>query len=87
MRAGDALIWRGEQNYSLICVIFVWLLLGYLRTKRGFLALHFLMIWILFILQSRLEKLYGGKAYVGLRIPDADSGSRQTIDMVLVTKG
>lgn len=35
----------------------------------------------------RLEKLYGGKAYVGLRIPDADSGSRQNIDLVLVSKG
>ncbi|XP_058206446.1 uncharacterized protein LOC131319966 [Rhododendron vialii] len=41
----------------------------------------------LFSVAARLEKLYGGKAYVGLRIPDADSGSRQTIDMVLVTKG
>ncbi|XAR52072.1 hypothetical protein NMG60_11019966 [Bertholletia excelsa] len=35
---------------------------------------------------ARLEKLYGGKVYVGLRIPDADTGSRQDIDMVLVTK-
>ncbi|KAG5559052.1 hypothetical protein RHGRI_008839 [Rhododendron griersonianum] len=41
----------------------------------------------LFSVAARLEKLYGGKAYIGLRIPDADSGSRQTIDMVLVTKG
>ena len=36
---------------------------------------------------GRLEKLYGGKAFVGLRIPDADTGLRQSIDMVLVTKG
>jgi len=36
---------------------------------------------------DRLEKLYGGKVYVGLRIPDADTGSRQNIDMVLVNKG
>ncbi|GMY06914.1 Plasma membrane isoform 1 [Fagus crenata] len=41
----------------------------------------------LFSVADRLEKLYGGKAYVGLRIPDADTGSRQNIDMVLVTKG
>ncbi|KAJ4827666.1 hypothetical protein Tsubulata_017676 [Turnera subulata] len=40
----------------------------------------------LFLVANRLEKLYGGKAYVGLRIPDADTGSRQNIDMVLVTK-
>ncbi|GLT76659.1 hypothetical protein SLA2020_483080 [Shorea laevis] len=40
----------------------------------------------LFAVANRLEKLYGGKAYVGLRIPDPDTGSRQTIDLVLVTK-
>ncbi|CAN6995627.1 unnamed protein product [Brassica oleracea var. botrytis] len=32
-------------------------------------------------------KLHGGKAYVGLRIPDADTSSRQDVDLVLVTKG
>ncbi|KAL1208046.1 hypothetical protein V5N11_008192 [Cardamine amara subsp. amara] len=41
----------------------------------------------LFSVGHRLEKLYGGKAYVGLRIPDADTASRQDIDVVLVTKG
>ncbi|WCJ27773.1 hypothetical protein M5689_009498 [Euphorbia peplus] len=41
----------------------------------------------LFTVSERLEKLYGGKVYVGLRIPDADTGSRQDIHMVLVTKG
>ncbi|KAK4572195.1 hypothetical protein RGQ29_030570 [Quercus rubra] len=41
----------------------------------------------LFSVANRLEKLYGGKVYVGLRIPDADSGSRQNIDMVHVNKG
>ncbi|KAJ7949896.1 NERD domain-containing protein [Quillaja saponaria] len=41
----------------------------------------------LFLVADRLEKLYGGKAYVGLRIPDADTGSRQSIDVVLITKG
>lgn len=41
----------------------------------------------LFAVADRLEKLYGGKAYVGLRIPDADTGSRRNIDIVLVTKG
>ncbi|OAY41769.1 uncharacterized protein LOC110623389 [Manihot esculenta] len=41
----------------------------------------------LFNVANRLEKLYGGKAYVGLRIPDADTGSRQNVDIVLVTKG
>ncbi|XVF30527.1 hypothetical protein REPUB_Repub16aG0065700 [Reevesia pubescens] len=41
----------------------------------------------IFSVANRLEKLYGGKLYVGLHIPDADTGSRQNIDMVLVTKG
>ncbi|XP_059625088.1 uncharacterized protein LOC132268278 [Cornus florida] len=41
----------------------------------------------LFSVADRLEKLHGGKVYIGLRIPDADTGSRQNIDMVLVTKG
>eukprot|EP00258_Populus_trichocarpa_P022727 XP_024438746.1 uncharacterized protein LOC112323752 [Populus trichocarpa] len=41
----------------------------------------------LFNVANKLEKLYGGKVYVGLRIPDADTGSRQNIDIVLVTKG
>ncbi|CAA7411026.1 unnamed protein product [Spirodela intermedia] len=39
-----------------------------------------------FLVADRFEKVYGGKAYVGLRIPDADSGSRQSIDAVLVTE-
>ncbi|KAL0700957.1 hypothetical protein Bca4012_057079 [Brassica carinata] len=42
---------------------------------------------VLFSVAHRLEKLYGGKAYVGLRIPDADTASRQDIDLVLLTKG
>ncbi|XP_054815182.1 uncharacterized protein LOC129315488 [Prosopis cineraria] len=41
----------------------------------------------LFSVADRLKKLYGGNVYLGLRIPDADSGSRQSIDIVLVTKG
>ncbi|XP_050225987.1 uncharacterized protein LOC126675391 [Mercurialis annua] len=41
----------------------------------------------LFNVATRLEKLYGGKVYVGLRIPDADTGSRQNVDLVLVTTG
>ncbi|XP_047338155.1 uncharacterized protein LOC124941839 [Impatiens glandulifera] len=40
-----------------------------------------------FSVAQRLEKLYGGKTYIGLRIPDADTGSHRDIDMVLVTKG
>ncbi|KAK4362781.1 hypothetical protein RND71_018022 [Anisodus tanguticus] len=40
----------------------------------------------LFTVAERLEKLYGGKAHVGLQIPDHDSASRQSIDLVLVTK-
>ncbi|CAN6842239.1 unnamed protein product [Brassica oleracea] len=40
----------------------------------------------LFSVAHRLEKLYGGKSYVGLRIPDADTASRQDIDLVLLTK-
>ncbi|KAG2701202.1 hypothetical protein I3760_06G033800 [Carya illinoinensis] len=41
----------------------------------------------LFGVANRFEKLYGGKVYVGLRIPDADTGSRQNVEMVLVTEG
>jgi hypothetical protein len=40
----------------------------------------------LFSVADRLEKIYGGKAYVGLRIPDADVCSRRDIDIVLVRK-
>ncbi|TYG75809.1 hypothetical protein ES288_D03G062400v1 [Gossypium darwinii] len=39
-----------------------------------------------FSVANRLEKLYGGKVYVGLHIPDVNTGSRQNIDIVLVTK-
>lgn len=39
----------------------------------------------IFLVANRLERIYGGKVYVGLRIPDPDTGSRQNIDMVLVT--
>ncbi|KAJ3681695.1 hypothetical protein LUZ60_014268 [Juncus effusus] len=39
-----------------------------------------------FAVASRLEKLYGGKCFVGLRIPDPDSVTRQHIDLVLVTE-
>ncbi|KAK1415082.1 hypothetical protein QVD17_30853 [Tagetes erecta] len=41
----------------------------------------------LFAVAHRLQTLYGGKAYVGLRIPDPDTASRQSIDLVHVTKG
>ncbi|KAL4574708.1 hypothetical protein LXL04_021544 [Taraxacum kok-saghyz] len=40
----------------------------------------------LFAVAARLEAMYGGKAYVGLRIPDPDTASRQHIDLVLLTK-
>ncbi|KAG0496833.1 hypothetical protein HPP92_001524 [Vanilla planifolia] len=39
-----------------------------------------------FIVADRLEKIYGGKAYVGLRIPDPETSSRQHIDVVLAAK-
>ncbi|PIN23522.1 hypothetical protein CDL12_03770 [Handroanthus impetiginosus] len=40
----------------------------------------------LFAVAKRLEKLYpGSKVYVGLRIPDPDTASRQNVDLVLVT--
>ncbi|KAJ8761696.1 hypothetical protein K2173_004472 [Erythroxylum novogranatense] len=38
----------------------------------------------IFNVANRLEKLYGGKVYIGLRIPDADTGSRQNVDIVVV---
>ncbi|ONK71952.1 uncharacterized protein A4U43_C04F14090 [Asparagus officinalis] len=39
-----------------------------------------------FAVARRLEKSHGGKAYVGLRIPDPDTSSRKHIEIVLVTK-
>lgn len=47
--------------------------------------IKFVRFWI-FNFLCRLEKVYGGKVFAGLRIPDADSASPQTIDLVLVTK-
>lgn len=44
---------------------------------------------VLFTVADRLEKVYGGKAYVGLQIPDPDAATRtrrQNMDIVLVTK-
>lgn len=41
---------------------------------------------VLFSVAERLKKLYGANVYVGLRIPDADTASRQSIDIVLLTK-
>ncbi|XP_076926035.1 uncharacterized protein LOC143589065 [Bidens hawaiensis] len=40
----------------------------------------------LFTVADRLQTLYRGKAYVGLRIPDPDTASPQHIDLVHVTK-
>ncbi|CAH9123336.1 unnamed protein product [Cuscuta epithymum] len=40
----------------------------------------------LFSVARQLERLYCGKVFVGLQIPDADSGSRRSIDLVLVTQ-
>ncbi|KAL6642624.1 hypothetical protein ACP70R_020805 [Stipagrostis hirtigluma subsp. patula] len=39
-----------------------------------------------FAVAARLEKLYAGRCFVGLRIPDPDAGARQHVDVVLVTK-
>ncbi|XP_057820432.2 uncharacterized protein LOC131033275 [Cryptomeria japonica] len=39
-----------------------------------------------FMVGSRLEKLYGGRVFYALRIPDEGSGTRQSIDIVLLTK-
>lgn len=41
---------------------------------------------VAFAVANRLEKIYGGRAFVGLRIPDRETGSRQHIDVVVVTK-
>lgn len=47
-----------------------------------------MVFWFFFLLlMCRIEKLYDGKVYAALRIPDADTGARQDIDMVHVTKG
>ncbi|KAJ4721109.1 NERD domain-containing protein [Melia azedarach] len=35
---------------------------------------------------NRLKEVYEGKTYVGLRIPDPDTGLQQNIDIVLVTQ-
>lgn len=48
--------------------------------------IKFVKFLFLLIFCFRLQKLFGGKVFVGLRIPDADSASPQTIDLVLLTK-
>ncbi|KAL8257289.1 hypothetical protein R6Q59_029330 [Mikania micrantha] len=40
----------------------------------------------LFAVADRFRTVFGGKTYVGLRIPDPDTASRQSIDLVHVTK-
>lgn len=40
---------------------------------------------LLFEVANRIERCCGGKTYVGLRIPDAESGSKQSVDVVVVT--
>ncbi|KAG4187357.1 hypothetical protein ERO13_A08G097750v2 [Gossypium hirsutum] len=42
---------------------------------------------VVFFVAKRTEKLCGGKVYAGLNTPDADTGSRKSINIVLVTKG
>lgn len=40
----------------------------------------------LFSVAHRLEKLYEGKVYVGLRIPDAETSSKQSVEMIHVSE-
>ncbi|CAI9768129.1 unnamed protein product [Fraxinus pennsylvanica] len=74
---------------ELICGLIVYRLLKrYLYEDDDLLDLDTSHSSALFAVAKRLEQLYyGSKVYVGLQIPDADLGSRQNVDIVLVTKG
>ncbi|OIT40028.1 hypothetical protein A4A49_19329 [Nicotiana attenuata] len=71
---------------ELICFLVVVLVLKYFFYDDDVMDIGTSDFNALFTVAERLEKLYGGKAHVGLQIPDQDSGSRQSIDLVLVTK-
>ncbi|XP_059304341.1 uncharacterized protein LOC132056253 [Lycium ferocissimum] len=71
---------------ELICFLFVIIVLKYFFYDDDVIDIGTSDFNALFTVAQRLEKLYGGKAHVGLQIPDQDSGSRQSIDIVLVTK-
>ncbi|XP_015878581.2 uncharacterized protein LOC107414887 isoform X1 [Ziziphus jujuba] len=72
---------------EILCGLFIYKLFRRFFSEDDLLDLDDYHFNALFSVADRLEKVYGGKAYVGLRIPDADAGTRQNIDMVLVTKG
>ncbi|XP_041015861.1 uncharacterized protein LOC121258419 isoform X2 [Juglans microcarpa x Juglans regia] len=69
------------------CCVFIYTLFRCLLYDDDVLEMETSDSSALFVVANRFEKLYGGKVYVGLRIPDADTGSRQNVDMVLVTEG
>ncbi|KAF5442565.1 hypothetical protein F2P56_035209 [Juglans regia] len=69
------------------CCVFIYTLFRCLLYDDDILEMETSDSSALFVVANRFEKLYGGKVYVGLRIPDADTGSRQNVDMVLVTEG
>ncbi|CAN8238095.1 unnamed protein product [Cochlearia groenlandica] len=71
---------------EIICALVVIKLFHYLFFNDDFSDVVTSDSTALFSVAHRFEKLYGGKAYVGLRIPDADTASRQDIDVVLVTR-
>lgn len=60
---------------------------SFLKKRKSENCLQLVMVLLHIYLCCRLEKLYGVKAHVGLRIPDADTSTRQGIDIALVTKG
>ncbi|XP_009606558.1 uncharacterized protein [Nicotiana tomentosiformis] len=71
---------------ELICFLIVVIVLKYFFYYDDVMDIGTSDFNALFTVAERLEKLYGGKAHVGLQIPDQDSGSRQSIDLILVTK-
>ncbi|KAG2701203.1 hypothetical protein I3760_06G033900 [Carya illinoinensis] len=72
---------------EILCCLFIYILFRLFFYDDDVLETETSDSSALFVVANRFEKLYGGKVYVGLRIPDADTGSRQNVDMVLVTEG
>ncbi|CBI26485.3 hypothetical protein VitviT2T_024063 [Vitis vinifera] len=72
---------------ELLCGLVIYRVLRYFFSDDDVLEVENTDSGALFSVANKIEKLYDGKVYAGLRIPDADTGSRENIDMVLVTKG
>lgn len=76
---------RFPLNLTIFLTSIFNLILQFSPSRFNFTVAEF-MNRISFSICCRLQKIFGGKVFVGLRIPDADSASPQSIDLVLVTK-